>query len=374
MEAVGRLAGGVAHDFNNMLMAILGNAELLLDALPQGDRKRSDVDEITKAAERAAALTHQLLAFSRKQILAPKVLHLGDIVNGVAPMLRRLLGEAIDLRTTVADRRYVKADAGQIEQVLMNLSVNARDAMTDGGRLTIETSDVELDASYVRFHPGVRPGRYVMVVISDTGHGMDASTKKRIFEPFFTTKPVGRGTGLGLATVYGIVEQSGGHIAVDTEPGHGTTFMVYLPETDEAPPVVVDDSRIAPPRGHERILLVEDETLVRELVTRVLTRQGYHVDAIESPARAIEFADAHRSDIDLIVTDVVLPGMSGPAMITELRDHRVAPAVIYMSGYTDEATVSIRSLGSDAVFLQKPFTGDDLAVTVRSVLDHAAAV
>jgi PAS domain S-box-containing protein len=374
MEAVGRLAGGIAHDFNNMLMAILGNAELLLDQLPKGDRKRADVDEITKAAQRAAALTHQLLAFSRKQILAPKVLHLGDVVTGVAPMLRRLLGESIDLRTTVADRHHVKADAGQLEQVLMNLSVNARDAMKDGGRLTIETSDVELDAAYVRVHPRVQLGRYVMVAISDTGHGMDASTKKRIFEPFFTTKPVGQGTGLGLATVYGIVEQSGGHIAVDTEPGHGTTFMVYLPETDEAPPVAADVRRLDAPRGDERILLVEDEMLVRELVTRVLTRQGYHVDAIDSPARAIAFADAHRSDIDLILTDVVLPGMSGPAMITELRDHLVAPAVIYMSGYTDDATVTVRSLGPDAVFLQKPFTSGDLATTVRTVLDRAAVV
>jgi PAS domain S-box-containing protein len=374
MEAVGRLAGGIAHDFNNMLMAVLGNAEFLLDSLLPGDARRNDVVEIKRAAERGAALTHQLLAFSRKQILAPRVLHMGDIVNGMAPMLRRLLGETIDLRTTMGDRSHVKADAGQIEQVLMNLAVNARDAMTNGGRLTIETGDVTLDANYVRMHEGLLPGSYVVMAVSDTGHGMDAVTAKRVFEPFFTTKPVGQGTGLGLATVYGIVKQSGGHIGVYSEAGRGTSFKVYLPKTEERLLERKAAQTAQAPRGDETVLVVDDEAVVRELVSKILTRQGYRVHAMDTAEAALAFASDHHADIDLILTDVVLPEMSGPTIIRMLNERHICPPVIYMSGYTDEAVVFQGPLDADAVFLQKPFTSERLAATVRQVLDTPAVV
>ena len=370
MDAIGRLAGGVAHDFNNMLTAILGSAEFLLDDLAPCDARRGDVEEIMKAGHRAATLTQQLLAFSRKQILSPKVLCLGDVVAGMTPMLRRLLGETIDLRATMSEHGHVKADAGQIEQVLMNLAVNARDAMANGGHLTIETADVRLDAHYARQHQAVRPGPYVMVAVSDTGHGMDAALQKRIFEPFFTTKPTGQGTGLGLATVYGIVKQSGGHIDVYSEAGRGTTFKIYLPRTEEVADALHGaNPAAATPRGHETILVVEDEELVREFVSKVLTRQGYRVHAVESPGLAIAYAAAHRDTIDLVLTDVVLPDMSGPAMISELRQQRFESDVLYMSGYTDEAIVHHGVLEPGMSFIQKPFTSDALAKRVREALD-----
>jgi PAS domain S-box-containing protein len=374
MEAVGQLAGGIAHDFNNMLLAILGNADFLMEALPAGDARRADLDEIIKAGRRAQALTRQLLVFSRKQIVEHKVLHVGDVVTGLAPMLRTLLGEAIELRTVTSDRARVKADAGGIEQVLMNLAVNARDAMGPKGRLTIETSDVDLDAAHLRLRPGLTPGRYVMVAVSDTGCGIDPVTKKRLFEPFFTTKPAGQGTGLGLATVYGIVKQCGGHVTVDSEPGQGATFLVYLPETAEAPGAahVASERHAISARGHERVLVVEDEGIVSDLVTKALTRQGYEVHAVCSPAAAIDFATAHPA-IDLILTDVVLPDMSGPAMIAELKAHDVSPAVVYMSGFTGEALAQRDLLASGTSFLQKPFTGRALAATVRQALDMAAS-
>ena len=370
MEAVGQLAGGIAHDFNNMLTAILGNAEFLKDALPPDEPCRADVDEITKAAERAAALTHQLLAFSRKQVLAPRVLHVGDIVSEITPMLRRLLGETIDLRTTMSDRGHVRADSVQLEQVQMNLAVNARDAMAGGGQLTIETADVQLDEAYAQQHPGVTPGAHVMVAVSDTGHGMDRATRERIFEPFFTTKPLGHGTGLGLATVHGIVNQSGGHIWVYSEVGRGTTFKLYLPRTDEA-----EDEQDRRPvdarslKGVETILLVEDEEVVREFVFKVLTRQGYVVHASPVPSRAIEFAEAHHGPIHLILTDVVLPGMSGRAMASVLRERHPEAAVLYTSGYTDDAIVHHGVLDPGMSFLQKPFTADAVVRKVREVLD-----
>jgi len=370
MEAVGQLAGGVAHDFNNMLTAILGSAEFLLHDLAKDDVRRGDVEEIAKAGQRAATLTHQLLAFSRKQILSPKVLHLGDVVAGMTPMLRRLLGESVDLRAAMSDHDHVKADAGQIEQVIMNLAVNARDAMKAGGRLTIETADVTLDDTYASKHTMVRPGPYVMVAVSDTGCGMNALTQKRIFEPFFTTKPTGQGTGLGLATVYGIVKQSGGHIGVYSEVGHGTSFKIYLPRTGDVPDAPRPAAALASaPRGSERILVVEDEEVVRQFVTKVLTRQGYQVHAVETPDLAIEFAAAHGEGIDLVLTDVVLPDMSGPEMVQRLPAHPGAN-VLYMSGYTDEAITHRGVLDPGTCFLHKPFTSSALAKSVREALDQ----
>jgi PAS domain S-box-containing protein len=370
MEAVGQLAGGVAHDFNNLLTVIQGFAGFLLESLPEPDARRADVEEIRGAAERAAALTRQLLAFSRKQILMVRVLHVGDVVGKLTPMLRRLLGEAVDLRTTIGDRGRVKADPGQLQQVLVNLAVNAHDAMREGGRLTIETSDVVLDQAFARQHPSVRPGPHVMIAVTDTGHGMDPVTLTRIFEPFFTTKPIGRGTGLGLATVYGIVQQSGGSIWVQSEVGRGTTFKVYLPNTEEAEEVdPAAPVEIHGARGEETILLVEDEELVRELAYKVLTRRGYVVHAIADPARAIEFARAHSGTIDLVLTDVIMPEMSGRTMYDRLRPAHPESRVLYMSGYTDDAIVRFGVLEAGTWFLQKPFNRDALAAKVREVLD-----
>jgi two-component system cell cycle sensor histidine kinase/response regulator CckA len=370
MEAVGQLAGGIAHDFNNMLTAIIGNAEFVLEELPEGDPRRADVEEIERAGHRAADLTHQLLAFSRKQMLAPRVLHLGDIVSQVSPMLRRLIGEAIDLKTVVGDRQRVKADAGQIEQVLVNLAVNARDAMSGGGRLTIETSDVVLDEAYAREHPTVRPGPHVMLAVSDTGHGMDAATQKHVFEPFFTTKPTGKGTGLGLATVYGIVKQSGGYIWLYSEVSRGTTFKVYLPQTDEiaaaAQPGSVDQRTL---RGDERILLIEDEDAVREFAYKVLCRYGYVVYSVLNCTQALAFAAAHHGTIDIVLSDVVLPDMSGPQAVCQLQQRHPESKVLFMSGYTDNAAVHHGVLDAEMPFLQKPFSGEALVQRVRDVLD-----
>lgn len=311
MEAVGQLAGGIAHDFNNLLTVIHGYAELLADSLSEADLHRADVNEITRAAERAATLTRQLLAFSRKQILAPRVLRLGDVVAELAPMLRRLI-KAIDLKTITTESGQVKVNAGQLEQVLMNLAVNARDAMPTGGRLTIETADVSLDERDALHHPSARPGPHVVLAVSDTGHGMDAATQARVFEPFFTTKPQGQGTGLGLATVYGIVKQSGGHIWVDSEVGRGTTFKVYLPRTEEpAQAVQARAVAVSNLRGTETVLLIEDEGMVRNFVEKVLSRRGYTVHAFGDPGRAIEFVRSHRATIHLIRSDVVLPGTNG---------------------------------------------------------------
>jgi CheY-like chemotaxis protein len=343
---------------------------LVLSDLPGDDPHRADLDEIRKAGQRAATLTHQLLAFSRKQILAPRVLHLGDVISGVTPMLRRLLGEPTELRTMMSDRGNVKADAGQMEQILINLAVNARDAMPEGGRLTIETADVSLDDAYARQHPIVRPGPHVMVSVSDTGRGMDAATQGRVFEPFFTTKEKGQGTGLGLATVYGIVKQSGGHISVDSEVGRGTTFTIYLPRTEDVEEIpqsaTIDPATL---RGRETVLLVEDEDMVREFAYKVLSRYGYTVHAMADPRRAIEFADAHHGTIHAILTDVVLPEMSGPAMVLQVQQRHPESRVLYMSGYTDHAIVHDGVLDPDLWFLQKPFNGEALVTKVRDLLD-----
>jgi PAS domain S-box-containing protein len=376
MEAIGQLAGGVAHDFNNLLMAIIGYSELLLARLREGDRLRKHVQEIKKAGERAAALTRQLLAFSRRQVLVPQVLDLNSVVSNVQKMLRRMIGEDIDLLTVPApDLGQVRADPGQVEQVIMNLAVNARDAMPEGGKLTLETTNVALDESYTRNHIDVLPGRYVMLAVRDTGSGMDAETLSHIFEPFFTTKEEGKGTGLGLATVYGIAKQSGGHIEVSSEPGQGTTFRVYLPRIEAA---YEPAARGAPaeemPRGTETVLLVEDDVVVCELLRQMLQGSGYTVLEAGGARQALRMGERYAPrPIHLLLADVVMPEMSGP----QLADHlaRVYPKmkVLYISGYTDAAVARHGKLSTKAPYLQKPFAPEVLARKVREVLDAVPA-
>ncbi len=372
MEAVGRLAGGVAHDFNNLLTAILGHSELLL-ANPSSDpRVREDVEEIKKAGERAASLTRQLLAFSRKQILESKILDLNVVVASMERMLGRLIGEDIHLSTVKSpDLGPVRADQSQIEQVILNLAINARDAMPDGGYLTIGTSNVDLDDAYVISHTAAKPGPYVLIAISDTGLGMDAATQLRIFEPFFTTKEQGKGTGLGLSTVYGIVKQSDGYIWVYSERGHGTTFKIYLPrvcqpgERKEASAMTVSSTA-----GTETLLVVEDEQAVRSLVTTVLRRQGYTVlEAADGPS-ALEIAERHAGLIHMTLTDTVMPLMSGSEFARRLCALRPETRVLFMSGYTEDAIVRHGVLSEGASFLQKPFTPDALVRKIREVLEH----
>jgi two-component system cell cycle sensor histidine kinase/response regulator CckA len=375
MEAVGRLAGGVAHDFNNLLTVILGSAELLLDSLGRNHPEREEAEEIRKAALRAADLTRQLLAFSRQQILAPQVLDLNEVVANMDKMLRRVIREDIDLRTVPSrDLRAVRADRGQLEQVVMNLAANARDAMPTGGKLTIETANVELDEAYARAHATAKPGSYVMLAVSDTGVGMDAETRARLFEPFFTTKPKGKGTGLGLATVYGIVKQSGGYIWVYSEPGRGTTFKIYLPRVEDAA-VPSGSTPAAPPslRGSETILLVEDQEEVRRLTHRVLEARGYTLLVAASGIEALRVAEAHPGPIHLLVTDVIMPAMSGREVGLLLAPARPETKVLYVSGYADESIVHHGVLEPGIAFLQKPFTAEALARKVREVLDTPRA-
>jgi len=369
LEAIGQLAGGVAHDFNNLLTVILGRCALLVGRLSPDASPRRDIDLIQKTAERAVALTRQLLAFSRKQVLDPKVLDLNAVVPGMATMLQRLIGEHIELvYRPGAELGRVKADPGQLEQIIMNLAVNARDAMPDGGRITIETGNVELGEHYARQHVGVQPGRYVMLAVSDTGIGMDGATQARIFEPFFTTKAPGKGTGLGLSTVYGIVNQSGGNIWVYSEPGKGTTFKVYLPRVEDAAESL-QVIRPAPGRGTESILLVEDEEEVRALAREVLQGYGYTVFEARDVAEALLIAERHTGPIHLLVTDVVMPQMSGRDLAERLASLRPEMKVLFMSGYTDNAIVHHGRLESGVSFVQKPFTPDALAEKVRDVLD-----
>jgi len=372
MEAVGRLAGGVAHDFNNLLTAILGYADLLLEGLPTLSPLRPDLEEIRKAATRAGALTRQLLAFSRKQVLEMRVLDLNELVADMDKMLRRLLGEDIDVLTKLDPALgAVRADAGQLEQVIVNLAVNARDAMPDGGRLTIETRNAELDDSYAREHVPVQPGRYVMLAVSDTGAGMSAETMSHVFEPFFTTKEAGKGTGLGLATVYGIVKQSGGYVWCYSERGEGTSFKVYLPRVDA--PVDQFPARVALPRtvGSETILLVEDEVGVRALTRRLLERHGYTVLEAGTADAALGLSRDHVGPIHLLLADVVLPGASGPTLADELRSRRAQLKVLFMSGYTEDAIVHRGVLKPNTAFINKPFSADSLAAKIREVLDTA---
>jgi hypothetical protein len=371
MEAVGRLAAGVAHDFNNLLTAILGYSELLLGGLGPGDPRRAGVEEIRRAAERAGSLTRQLLAFSRQQVLQPRTLDLNEVVSGLHSMLRRLIGEDIDLRTTAApDLGRVLADPGQIEQVIMNLAVNARDAMPRGGKLTIETANVALDAIYARTHEVVKPGPYVLLAVSDTGTGMDADVRSHLFEPFFTTKAKGHGTGLGLATVYGIVKQSGGYIWVYSEPGQGTAFKIYLPRAEgKAAGRSAAERPAEAPGGSETILLVEDEDVVRSLAREILEAYGYTVLEATRGEEALEASARHRGPIDLLLTDVIMPGGSGREAAERLAPGRPGMKVLYMSGYTNDAIVHHGVLAPGVAFLQKPFSPQALARKVREVLD-----
>ena len=373
MEAVGRLAGGIAHDFNNLLMVIQGYTELLLDRLGGEHPLRRNAEQIHDASQRAAGLTRQLLAFSRKQMLDPHILNVQDVVSDMEKMLRRLIGEDIEFVTMNAPELWsVRADRSQIEQVLLNLAVNARDAMPNGGKLTIETANVELDGSYSR-QAVVEPGEYVMLAVSDTGTGMDASTQAHVFEPFFTTKEKGKGTGLGLATVYGIVKQSGGYIWVYSEVNKGATFKVYLPRVKgEDRPAFKKTELTAPRRGCETILLVEDEKGVRDLAREYLAQEGYEVLEAQNAQDALKIARSHTGDIHLLFTDVVMAGMSGRQLAGEMEQLRPKIRVLYMSGYTDEAIVHHGLLGRGMVLLQKPFTLNSLAVKVRETLDRVS--
>ena len=373
MEAVGRLAGGIAHDFNNLMTIITGRAEMLLGRLRPDDPLHRDIELFRKTSARAAAVTRQLLAFSRKQVLQPKVLDLNAVVAGTDSMLRRLIGEDIDLVTVLEPALWhVRADPGQLEQVILNLAVNARDAMPNGGKLTIETGNVELDEGYASRHVAVKPGSFVLLAVSDTGMGMDEATRSRMFEPFFTTKEQGEGTGLGLATVYGIVKQSGGNIWCYSEPGQGTAFKIYLPRVDEA----VESLEPAPPaaepqRGTETVLLVEDEDELRSVAREILEMYGYAVLEAQRPDDALLIAERHSGPIHVLVTDVVMPKMNGRDLARRLAPLRPETRVLYISGYTDEAIVRHGVLDPGTAFLEKPFTPDELARKVREVLDRA---
>jgi PAS domain S-box-containing protein len=372
MEAVGQLAGGVAHDFNNLLTIMTGYCDLLLGNATLGDQAREQLLEIRKAGDRAAALTSKLLAFSRKQMLTVQLLDLNALVSETERMLRRLIGEHIELSTVqAAGLGLVKADPGQIEQVILNLVLNARDAMADGGRLTLETANVELDLSYRKTHANVPPGRYVLLAVTDTGCGMDAATKAHLFEPFFTTKKVGKGTGLGLATVYGIVQQSRGHIEVHTQPEQGTTFKVYLPRVEEPLAAVrpaPDSLRV--PGGSETVLLAEDEEAVRLVVRLALLTKGYTVLEAANGSEAVVLFQRHAGRIDLLITDVVMPKMAGRQLAETLTSQRPGLKVLYLSGYTDDAVVRHGVLETGMPFLQKPFTPTALARKVREVLEQ----
>jgi PAS domain S-box-containing protein len=373
MEAVGRLAGGIAHDFNNLLMVISGYSEFLLERLGAEPQLRGPAQEIASAAERASSLTRQLLAFSRKQMLAPRIVNLNDVATENIKMLTRMIGEDIDLVMVPSPNLWpVRADAGQIEQVIMNLAVNARDAMPSGGKLTIETSNVTLDDEYARFHAPLRPGDYVMVAISDTGNGMDNETQSHIFEPFFTTKGT-KGTGLGLSTVYGIVKQSGGYIWVHSEVGRGTTFKIYLPrvaspgETAMLVAAPVEYRKVEP--GTETILLVEDEANLRYLARQYLEKQGYKVIEAADGAVAMQIAVAHEGIIHLLLTDVIMPGMNGRELAQRISEIRPNAKVLYMSGYTENVIGHNGMLDAGVRLLQKPFNLRDLKSKVREVLD-----
>jgi two-component system cell cycle sensor histidine kinase/response regulator CckA len=368
MEGIGRLAGGIAHDFNNLLTVIGGRTYLLLGQLPAGHPMRRDVQLIEETGSRAAALTRQLLAFSRNQILAPVVLDVNEVVSGMESLLQRLLGEDVNLRIALDPLVCrVTADPGQLEQVMVNLAVNARDAMPAGGRLTIETSNVVVDQAYAQQHVDVGPGLYVVLTVSDSGTGMDAATTARIFEPFFTTKEAGKGTGLGLSTAYGIIKQSNGHITVYSEPGRGTTFRIYLPRTDADLDAASTHLDVAP-RGSETVLLVEDDANIRELARELLELSGYTVFESRDVQDAVRIAERYSGVIDLLITDVVMPEMGGRAVAESVKNLRPDIKVLYMSGYTDEAVVRHGVLNPGTAFLQKPFTPGTLARKVREVL------
>jgi signal transduction histidine kinase len=371
MEAVGRLAGGIAHDFNNLLTAIIGYTEIVLTSLDPKDDRRADAEEIGRAAMRAADLTRQMLAFSRRQVLQLKVIDLNIALGKVEPMLRRVIGEDIVMTVTgKATGAFVRVDPGQVEQVVMNLVVNARDAMPQGGRLTVETGDAVLDDVALADSPDARPGAYVMLSVSDTGTGMSPEVRARIFEPYFTTKDVGKGTGLGLSTAYGIVRQSEGHISVSSEIGLGTTFRIYLPRAEAPAQAPMDAGGEKMPEGTEHILLVEDDTSVRRLSKELLTRLGYSVTEAASGRAGLALGSDDTRHFDLALCDVILGDMSGPAVAEALSALRPSIRVLYMSGYTDEAIVRTGVLDEGKPFLQKPFTPMQLARKIRDILDE----
>jgi PAS domain S-box-containing protein len=372
MEAVGRLAGGVAHDFNNLLTAISGYAELLQGRFEPGNDIRGYVDEILKSSGRATQLTRQLLAFSRRQVLQPKVLDLNSVVQNMDGLLRRLIGEHIELTASLEPRlASVRADQGQIEQVIMNLSVNARDAMPNGGRLIIETRNVDLDSGYNDRHGRLRTGPHVLLAVTDSGHGMNPETQSHLFEPFFTTKEQAKGTGLGLATVYGIVKQSGGDIWVYSEPGKGSVFKIYFPRIDEAPESASkDETRTRARRGTETVLLAEDSDVVRRLLRELLISNGYTLLEARHGLEALEIAQTFQGRIDLLVTDMVMPQMSGRELAAKLGPQRPEMKILFMSGYTEDAIARQGVLDPGTAFLEKPFTPNSLAKKVRELLDQ----
>jgi PAS domain S-box-containing protein len=371
LEAVGLLAGGVAHDFNNILTVMSGYCEFVRGALRDGDPLAADVDQIVRGVERATSLTRQLLAFSRKQTLQTKVLDLNEVVRGLEKMLKRLIGEDIELVTDLAaDLRPVKADPGQMEQIIMNLAVNARDAMPEGGRLTIVTAHVDFDEEYIKTHISIDPGPHAMLSVTDTGAGMDTETRDRIFEPFFTTKGLGKGTGLGLSTVYGIVKQHGGDIWAYSEPGMGTTIKVYLPCTVADTAVEhKKEADIRPAADGEKILLVEDEDILRELMEKTLKKYKYRVTVAANGGEALLAVEEKGLRPDLLITDIIMPGMNGKVLADRLRKVMPSLKVLFMSGYTDDHIVHHGVLDPDTPFIQKPFSIGALAGMVRKVLE-----
>jgi signal transduction histidine kinase/response regulator RpfG family c-di-GMP phosphodiesterase len=373
MEAIGQLAGGVAHDFNNLLAVIMGYGELLLGDLPTEDPKSNDIGEMLAAAKRGVALTRQLLAFSRQQMVQLAVLDLNEIVGGIEKMLRRIIGEHIRLSTRLSpDLGRFKADASQVEQILLNLTVNARDAMPEGGRLRIETSNLWLDEAAASSQPGVHAGQYVVLTVEDTGIGMDESTQKRVFEPFFTTKEVGKGTGLGLSTVYGIVRQSGGHIVIESELGRGATFKVFFPRTEGSASVARQEREpTAATKATETILIVEDDEGVRVVASRILRDQGYTVLEARRASEARRIWEKHGPSVDLLLTDVVMPDINGPKLADELAQSRPDLRVLYMSGYPGSGGL-VSPQGNSLTCIEKPFTPSSLAARVREMLGRQA--
>jgi two-component system cell cycle sensor histidine kinase/response regulator CckA len=376
LEAVGQLAGGVAHDFNNILTVISGYSDILIKKTAEDDPNRSKIEEIKLAAQRASSLTSQLLAFSRKQVLQPRLFNLNTLVADMGNMLRRLIGEDVELASALTDEAaQINADPGQIEQVLMNLVVNARDAMPNGGKITVETTIVEIDRGYADGHVALQPGQYVMLAVSDNGSGIDAETRKHIFEPFYTTKEQGKGTGLGLSTVYGIVKQSGGNIWVYSEPGQGTVFKIYLPSVGQERRASRSDSDADSPGargGTETILLVEDETQIRQMAFEFLSEHGYNLLVASDGVEALEILKQEPAAVALILTDVVMPQMNGRELAEQVAAARPETKVLYMSGYTNDAIVRHGVLDSGTWFIQKPFSPDALARKVREVLDSGA--
>jgi signal transduction histidine kinase/ActR/RegA family two-component response regulator len=374
MESIGRLAGGIAHDFNNLLTVIKGTTEVVMAELPAESRHRADLVEVRRAAQRAADLTQHLLAFSRRQVVQPQVIDLNEALRDSERMLRRVMGEDVTVEVRAGqDVGAVRIDPAQLQQVILNLAVNSRDAMPRGGRLTVETSRMTIDPTEAARHAARRPGEWVQITVTDTGSGMDEATRRHAFEPFFTTKGPGRGTGLGLATVYGIVQQGGGSIELESAPGAGTTFRTHLPRVAEAPPANGPAPPPPPAAGSETILVVEDERAVRELVVRKLDMAGYRVLVADDPSDALHIGRTHQGPIHLLLTDVVMPGMDGPALAAKLAHVRPEARVLYITGYAEGHAEDRGLAAADAPLLMKPFDLDTLARTVRQVLDAEVA-